>query len=468
MPIACQCFGTYCSAASDVRTMVTGTGDASRSAPSTPLQQSEVHALHQRLDVLQREVACCREEATALQEYLTEVGALSVAENSAVNKATVMSDYDTTQKLAGQRASHKSLPMELSHAMPVAAPPKTYPSWLNADPLPPLEPEDGVYKLPSQLAAGMEVEEELLMMARAVWRARRRIHDEAERSSGMAGAIAAEARAAASLLPKALEAYRLATSASDLSPAGSSIRAVLSWYNHSVRLAVDKKTWPRRDLSALALKLGAPMLPPATPCEFVEEPLCWWAFGQHSRDPDWLGHGYFWRQIPQQLSPGFLLENAAGNAMNDFDCLEGGFCRLDGKVLAADYSLLRSHFPDLRGKSNAEVDAWLLEEAAWLSKGQAQRLDEGGDHHHLISSKGLLGRLGGSGGSRSALRVRSGGRAATFLVADRYGIDEQGNFRADMLDVKGIGTHVMADISSEKVTGLLGLADALRSADLEC
>jgi len=31
-----------------------------------------------------------------------------------------------------------------------------------------------------------------------------------------------------------------------------------------------------------------------------------------------------------------------------------------------------------------------------------------------------------------------------------------------MLDVKGIGTHVMADISSEKVTGLLGLADALR------
>ena len=70
--------------------------------------------------------------------------------------------------------------------MPVAAPPKTYPSWLNADPLPPLEPEDvvggrnlqeegsplqsepspsqdGVYKLPSQLAAGMEVEEDTLV-----------------------------------------------------------------------------------------------------------------------------------------------------------------------------------------------------------------------------------------------------------------------------------------------------------------
>ncbi|CAE7943883.1 Scn10a [Symbiodinium necroappetens] len=392
--------------------MVTGTGDASRSASSTPLLQTEVHALHQRLDVLQREVACCREEATALREYLTE------AQRTQAEQQSCLTDF-----------------------IPIIACPL----------------KDGAYKLPSQLAAGAEVEEELLIMARAVWRARQRIHDEAPSELSRSRSSGQEAAIAAALLPEALKAYRLATSAADLSPAGSSIRAVLSWYNHSVRLALETKgTWPRKELSALALKMGAAMLPPATPCEFVEEPLCWWAFGQHSRDADWLGHGYFWRQIPQELSPGFLLENAAGNAMNDFDCLEGGFRRLDGKVLAADYSLLRSHFPDLQGKSNVEVDAWLLEEAAWLSEGQAQRLDEGGDHHHLISSKGILG------GSRSALRVRSGGRAATFLVGDRYGIDEEGNFRADMLDVKGIGTHVMADISSEKVTGLLGLADALR------
>ena len=72
--------------------------------------------------------------------------------------------------------------------MAAAAPtPKVHPSWLNADPLPHLEPkdavggrvikrgtnartlrrpsqnstaQDGAYKLPSQLAAGAEVEED--------------------------------------------------------------------------------------------------------------------------------------------------------------------------------------------------------------------------------------------------------------------------------------------------------------------
>ncbi|CAE7457422.1 Klhl18 [Symbiodinium natans] len=266
-----------------------------------------------------------------------------------------------------------------------------------------------------------------------------------------------EARAVATLLREAVEAYRSASLPAELLAAGTPIRTVLSWYNHSVRLAIDKEMWPRRDLSALALKLGADMLPPATPCEFVEESLCWWAFGQHNRNADWLGHGYFWRPIPENMPADFHIENAAGNAMNDFDCVESGFRRLDGKVLAADYSLLRRHFQELQGKSNDEVDGWLMKEAAWLSEGQARRLAEGGDHHHLITSKGPL-----LPGSRSALRVRSGGRAATFIVADRYRIDDHGNFRAGMLDVKGVGTHVRADISSEKVTGLLGLADALR------
>ena len=75
--------------------------------------------------------------------------------------------------------------------------------------------------------------------------------------------------------------------------------------------------------------------------------------------------------------------------MNDFDCLEGGFCRLDGKVLAADYSLLRSHFPDLRGSSFAQcghssrVCVGFGETAARQVERRSGCMAPGGDGTHL-------------------------------------------------------------------------------------
>ena len=169
---------------------------------------------------------------------------------------------------------------------------------------------------------------------------------------------------------------------------------------HNVRrLKVSTSTWPRK------LALGT-VLPPQTPCEYVEEALCWWAFGKYDRaaaaqhvhsiqclyiyiphiycivqyhigliilflisslsylirrlpacllplissmlavsSQEWLGHGYFWRPADSE-GP---VENAAGNAMNDFDLLEKDFCDLPkASVLAADRELLRRHF-DLQG-----------------------------------------------------------------------------------------------------------------------
>ena len=45
----------------------------------------------------------------------------------------------------------------------------------------------------------------------------------------------------------------------------------------------------------------------------IRAEACFKAASTQRKIEDWLGHGYFWRQIPQELSPGFLLENAAGN-----------------------------------------------------------------------------------------------------------------------------------------------------------
>ena len=48
-------------------------------------------------------------------------------------------------------------------------------------------------------------------------------------------------------------------------------------------------------------------------------------------------------------------------------------------VLCADYGLLRRDFPRaLAGRSDAEVDGWLLQNCAFISAGQMARISEGG------------------------------------------------------------------------------------------
>ena len=54
------------------------------------------------------------------------------------------------------------------------------------------------------------------------------------------------------------------------------------------------------------------------------------------------------------------------------------------KVLCADYKLLRKDFAQLHGKTDAEVDEWFLDNAAFLSEGQVVRLQAGGDHNELL------------------------------------------------------------------------------------
>eukprot|EP00811_Abedinium_folium_P034776 NODE_762_length_2781_cov_3.195177.p1 GENE.NODE_762_length_2781_cov_3.195177~~NODE_762_length_2781_cov_3.195177.p1 ORF type:complete len:512 (+),score=172.14 NODE_762_length_2781_cov_3.195177:411-1946(+) len=199
----------------------------------------------------------------------------------------------------------------------------------------------------------------------------------------------------------------------------------------------------------------------------AQDSLGWWGFGLHDRAEEWLGHGWFWRAAPGAGGPGgAALDNAAGNAAADFDVLEDRFCRLrHAQVLVADYARLRADFAVLRSQSEAVIDAWLLENAAWLSRGQLLRLSPGGDHHDLLGIGAVEGSFDGvvdTSRTRAALRLRSGGRAATFFVGDHYHIGVDGALQADMLDVKGLGTHEHGVVADARVTGLLNFADALR------
>ncbi|CAM9874815.1 unnamed protein product, partial [Heterosigma akashiwo] len=186
------------------------------------------------------------------------------------------------------------------------------------------------------------------------------------------------------------------------------------------------------------------------------------------RADDWIGHGWFWRPV---LPSGLLddgstrIENAAGNAVFDFDVMEDNFMRLkQARVLTADYDLLRIDFKELQSCSDADIDEWLLRNCAFISEGQVSRLQEGGDHKELLGINSVEDFVDVELTSRSgAIRQRSGGRAATFLVNSEYSFSDGGFLNARMLDVKGVGVHKNADyFSSPKVTGLLNYADALR------
>lgn len=66
------------------------------------------------------------------------------------------------------------------------------------------------------------------------------------------------------------------------------------------RLKVSTSTWPREELKAL----GEP-LPPQTPCEYVEESLCWWAFGKYQRAE--AAQRLFWVMLGSGVAGPWLL-----------------------------------------------------------------------------------------------------------------------------------------------------------------
>lgn len=138
-------------------------------------------------------------------------------------------------------------------------------------------------------------------------------------------------------------------------------------------------------------------------------------------------------------------------------------------MLTADYELLRHDFPaQLNSLSNEQINQWLVRNCAFLSQGQVARLGPGGDHHELLGvaqAGGLdeLLELKDPDSRRCGIRQRSGGRAATFFVDNQYTFDEAGYVQADMLDVKGIGTHASAaGHVTPALSGLLNFADALK------
>src|SRR5690349_6791154 len=99
-------------------------------------------------------------------------------------------------------------------------------------------------------------------------------------------------------------------------------------------------------------------------------------------EKNWIGHGYFWK-----LGSGEMCKDLGSM---DYDYLEDNFYHLkQAKVLVADYSILKRDFPILINKSNHEINAWLIEQSAYLSEGQKTRMSPDGDMHPLLDISNL-------------------------------------------------------------------------------
>eukprot|EP00469_Lotharella_globosa_P009034 CAMPEP_0167773448 /NCGR_PEP_ID=MMETSP0111_2-20121227/1424_1 /TAXON_ID=91324 /ORGANISM="Lotharella globosa, Strain CCCM811" /LENGTH=868 /DNA_ID=CAMNT_0007663083 /DNA_START=8 /DNA_END=2615 /DNA_ORIENTATION=+ len=293
--------------------------------------------------------------------------------------------------------------------------------------------------------------QELSMMAQVVWLVRDSIANEKKCAAVLAD------------LEAFTTAYPEMKNPQDLLAVEKSLKTVLSSYNSACRLRInDKDSWPRAELGSFVPPNSGPCLPPPqTPCEYIDEKLGWWGYGRFSEKESWVGHGYWWKPLPSDAKEGFL-ENAAGNAAADCDVMEDRFHKLKkASVITADYDLLRADFPELYALSDADINKWLVSNAAYLSAGQVRRISKGGDHYEKLGITDVDDYIDKSD-LCSAIRMRSGGRAATFFTnGGRYRF-VNGRLVAGMLDVKGIGTHELADVSHPKVTGLLNYADALR------
>jgi hypothetical protein len=113
----------------------------------------------------------------------------------------------------------------------------------------------------------------------------------------------------------------------------------------------------------------------------------------------------------------------------------------ESRVLAADYDLIRKDFPVTRAMSEAEIDRWLIESAAFVSKDQVEVGLRRGTNTEILHDRM---------GFRAGIRPPNYGRALVFEV------------EGGLIDAKGAGGTAAAISTNSHRNGLMETSEALR------
>eukprot|EP00939_MAST-03C_sp_MAST-3C-sp1_P001827 g1827.t1 len=337
------------------------------------------------------------------------------------------------------------------------------------------------FRLPATFSGGCFGAETLFIM-NFIWTQRHKIRNWIESIDAASSISWVERRVLKDRLRRVVARYvmgkrkRGVVDETDIGGIEDDLYSLASSYNRHARLKTslqEKRAWPRENLRRMEQRFPSGLLPPPLPSEYVEPKFIGsWLLdssggstGQMASRADWLGHGYAYYSRPRSVRT--IANTGLGDTCSNFDVLEDNYVRLKkARVFCADYDLLRRDFPDSVGgmRRDEDIDRWILDNAAFISEGQLGRIRKGGDLHDLLEVENPLAtELVDVSVRKSALRQRSGGRAATFFAGDRYAFDRKtGDLRANLLDVKGVGTHKNANVKKISHTGLLGMSDALR------
>ena len=251
----------------------------------------------------------------------------------------------------------------------------------------------------------------------------------------------------------------------------TAIYTILSDYNYYIRLKLENKGSLSK-LHEMESTFNPSLLPPPTPSEIIL-PELWLESSSKDQDEnknEWIGHGYYYKHGTGPKLTDLCI---------DYDGLEDKFIKLTkAKVIMADYKLLQKDFNKHLSKMNeSQINEWLIENCAYFAQGQINRMlmkyennqnktdtDNIDIKHYLhfddnltindyidLSPKSM----------KPGLRQRGGGRAATFLIDNKYKITSNGQFVADMLDVKGVGTHILCNDLAQDKNGFLSAVDAM-------
>lgn len=132
------------------------------------------------------------------------------------------------------------------------------------------------------------------------------------------------------------------------------------------------------------------------------------------------------------------------NKLNE--AVEETFVRIRGnpppRVVTADYGLIRADFPIARSMTNLQIDEWIIEQVAWISKPQVTQND--------VNSP-----IGATKETKKVYRPADYGRASVIPIEGGY-----------LMDVKGTGAKKKPKPTGHG-TGLLSTGEALREFIME-
>lgn len=117
------------------------------------------------------------------------------------------------------------------------------------------------------------------------------------------------------------------------------------------------------------------------------------------------------------------------------------------RVAIADYQVLKRDFPELTAWSDEEIDAWLLQEGAWMAQSQVSLGSIQGIHDPIQTDEGVLRRAFRPGGYGRALMlsVKAPGASLETNLQDRLAVENDRLFRYDftgLFDAKGVGAQI--------------------------